>query len=303
MQAGIWASQGGRVGQRARRRDQVLHARRQLHRQVVEDRRDVGDRGQGDVGEGDRREGGRGEVGGADGRTVPAGVSTVPSRGGCSGVQRGSTSGRTPSTLFTMSVAEATVWAGSPVGTFRGLMALMAPPTVPWTGPGRTPAAAPATVMVANAVRVATAALAAVPIRRSCRTAWRGTLGASGFPFSNSVVRPPAAQARGRCLLLSPAGRLCRWRGPTSVRHPRRGRPAGGSEREPALGWRSARPGRTGRASLGEEVGPVEVVRVVPGEGEVFEHLVVVIVEMAQRGTPSRRELRAGRPGPAAAGP
>ena len=146
--------QGGRVGQGPGRRDQVLHARRQLHRQVVEDRRDVGDGGQGDVGEGDRGEGGRGEVG-APTDTVPAGVSTVPRlRGGCSGVQRGQNRrvGTDASTLFTMSVAAATVWAGSPVGTFRGLMALMAPPTVPCTGPGRTPAAAPATVMVANAV-------------------------------------------------------------------------------------------------------------------------------------------------------
>ena len=57
-------------------------------------------------------------------------------------------------------------------------------------------------------------------------------------PFSTSVVRPPAAQARGRCSLLSPAGRRCRWRSwssaPSPVPH---------SAREPVRRWRTGRPG------------------------------------------------------------
>ena len=49
--------------------------------------------------------------------------------------------------------------------------------------------------------------------RRGIRLTCRGS-------FSTSVVRPPAAQARGRCSLLSPAGRRCRWRSRTSAPSP-----------------------------------------------------------------------------------
>ena len=47
------------------------------------------------------------------------------------------------------------------------------------------------------------------------RSVVRNANGHRDFLSRFSEVRPPAAQARGRCLLLSPAGRLFRWKGPT----------------------------------------------------------------------------------------
>ena len=191
---------------------------------------------------------------------VPMGVFTVTSAPtGMFERSTGSDVGTEAKASLMMAVAWSTVAAGSPVGTLRGLTALITPPTTPWAGPGSTPAAAPATVMVVKTVAVAMAALAAVPAPTSLATIAERNVGmVSSFLHFGS---PAACGAGPWTLLAAVASRspLSMERPDPSIPAPRKPERSTASSRDPVRvpvpGWRSARPGRTGAASLAGEVG------------------------------------------------